>query len=62
MKKKVIALLGLLICITGATIYFLEYNNNPILPSFLKGTSLFIMLLGSSVAFFYSLFDKKIKQ
>ncbi|QXP74562.1 hypothetical protein H0I31_00130 [Tenacibaculum sp. AHE15PA] len=61
MKKKVIALLGLLICIIGATIYFLEYNN-PILPFFLKGTSLFIMLLGSSVAFFYSLFDKKIKQ
>ena len=59
MKKKVMALLGFLICIIGAIVYFLEYNNNPILPSFLEGRSLLILLLGSSVAFFYSLFDKK---
>ncbi|MCT4698068.1 hypothetical protein [Tenacibaculum haliotis] len=62
MKKKVIALLGLLICIIGIVIYFLESKNNIILPSFLKGTGLWFLIIGSSFSLFYSFKERNKKE
>ena len=62
MKKKVIALLGLLICIIGIVIYFLESKNNTILPSFLKGTGLWLLIIGSSFSLFYSFKERNKKE
>ncbi|WBX72181.1 hypothetical protein [Tenacibaculum retecalamus] len=62
MKKKVIALLGLLICIIGIVIYFLESKNNTILPSFLKGTGLWFLIIGSSFSLFYSFKERNKKE
>ena len=62
MIKKIAALLGLLICIIGALVYFLDTKNSNVLPTFLKGTSFWILLLGSSVSLFYSFFERNRKE
>ena len=62
MKKKVIALLGLLICLIGIVIYFLESKNNTMLPSIFKGTGLWFLIIGSSFSLFYSFLERNKKE
>ena len=59
MNKKVFAILGLIISLIGAIILLMDENNYKHLPDFLRGTGLWILLLGSSFPLIYSFLNKK---
>lgn len=61
MRKKIIALFGVLLCFIGALIYFLDTKNNNIIPNYLKGTGLWIMIFGSSFSLLYSFLERNKK-
>ena len=61
MKKKIIALLGLLICLIGVFIQLFENGAQNIIPDILKGTGLYLLIIGGSFSYFYSLSRKEKK-
>lgn len=61
MNKKIVAVLGLLVCLAGAFIQIFENKDSNLIPEFLKGTGLWFLIIGASFSFFYSLIVKEKK-
>ncbi|MDP5106173.1 MAG: hypothetical protein NWQ31_08380 [Polaribacter sp.] len=62
MKKKIIAIIGLLLCLLGVCIQIFENGEQNFIPDSLKGTGLYLLILGASFSYFYSLSGKEKKE
>lgn len=62
MKKKIIAILGLVICLFGVMIQIFENDEQSFVPNSLKVTGLYLLIFGASFSYFYSLVGKEKKE
>ncbi|WP_299667644.1 hypothetical protein [uncultured Polaribacter sp.] len=61
MGKKLVAMLGLLLCLLGVLIQIFENKDSNLIPEILNGTGLWFLIIGSSFSLFYSLTAKQKK-
>lgn len=59
MNKKFIAITGLLICLAGVIIQILDYCKIEFYPKFLQGKGLWLLIIGSSFSYIYSVIKSK---